>query len=113
MQAIYAGLNWQTILPSLLTSLNGDGHLRMVEVTDVGDYFDSNAKIMTEEVLFKALIGLDGDSKPAIRVSISTTEDGDFADCNTKSTDPFQNIKRCIGMDSDGVPCLRIKLDSL
>ncbi len=113
MEAKYNGLNWQQILPSLLTSLSGAGHLRMVEVTDTGDYFDCAAKILNPETLFKALIGLDSESKPALRVSVASTSDGEFADCGNKTTDPFINIKQCIGMDSSGNPCLRIKLDSL
>lgn len=116
MEAQYIGMTWEAILPSLFTSLAGAGQFRMVEVESVGDYPMCDSPILTPETLFRALIGLDGDSKPALRVSVASTEDwsdGEFMDCTTKTTDPFINIKRLIGVDSNGDPCLRIKLDSL
>ena len=109
----FAGLTWQNILPSLMAQVSGAGQLRMVEVESVGDYFDCNAKVITLETLFRALIGVDTAGKPAIRVSFESTETADFADCNNKSTNVFQNIKGCIGVDAEGNPCVRILLDSL
>lgn len=113
MEIKYTGMTWEAILPSLFTALASEGQLRLVEVESVGDYPMCDNPLLTPETLFRALIGLDGNSKPALRVAVSSTSDGEFMDCSTKTTNPFINIKRLIGVDSEGNPCLRLKLDSL
>lgn len=113
MEVKYTGMTWEAILPSLFTALAGAGQIRLVEVTSVGDYPMCENPMLTPETLFRALIGLDSESKPALRVAVSETSDGEFMDCTTKTTNPFINIKRLIGVDSEGNPCLRLKLDSL
>jgi len=113
MEAKYTGMTWEAILPSLFTALSGAGQLRMVEVESVGDYPMCEGNVLTPETLFRALIGLDSESKPALRVAVASTSDGEFMDCTTKTTDPFINVKRLIGVDASGDPCLRIKLQSL
>lgn len=92
---------------------SGSGTIKLVEVSSVGNYFDTSDPVMSLENLGKALVGLDSASESAIMVDLtqSVLSADPLATTANFPMDWYSFAKQVIGRTATGQPCIRLSID--
>lgn len=88
-------------------------NLRFVAVTGTGNSYSQCGKNEPKETTLKKLIGIDGDSLPAIRyVDISANPGNSAVMCGQRVRSTDELVLGSIEMASDGLPAIRMKVSA-
>ncbi len=102
----------EALLGTLTNFQDGRAKLKFMQVaTTNNNYFTMPEKVLTNEELFRSLIGVDDDGDFAFRVGVHTVT-GSTKLTKAELTET-QLLHNCIGVSTDGKPYLRIVLQTI